>query len=166
VEEGVGKEKEDKEKAREKARAKEGEKVMEKEREQAREKEREKAGEKAREKKAREKKVKKGKKVKMKSEKKKVVEKRLGSKGEGRLSFTAEAPSPTQPAGRGGKPLSNDRYQPARAAWSRGSLTPAAGWPLLQQEQHRRLRWERTAPPEAGRRPPMSWRTRTATATG
>jgi len=37
----------------------------------------------------------------MKSEKKNEVEKRRGSEGEGRLSFTAEAPSPPQPAGRG-----------------------------------------------------------------
>ncbi len=102
------------------------------------------------------------KKVKMKSEKVEE-ERRLGSKGEGRLSFTAEAPSPPQPAGRGGKPSSTGRRPPARAAWSRGSLTPATGWPLLQQEQHRRLRWERTVPPEAGLHPPMNWRTRTAT---
>jgi hypothetical protein len=108
---------------------------------------------------------KKRKKVKMKSEKREM-ERGWESKGEGRLSFTAEAPSPPRPAGRAGRPSSTGRRPPAQAAWSRGSLTPAAGWPLLQQEQHRRLRWKRTAPPEAGRHPPMSWRTRTATATG
>ena len=37
----------------------------------------------------------------MKSERVEEVERRQGSKGEGRLSFTAEAPSPPQPAGRG-----------------------------------------------------------------
>jgi len=45
----------------------------------------------------------------MKSEKKKEVEKRRGSEGEGRLGFTAEAPSPPQPAGRGGRLSSTGR---------------------------------------------------------
>jgi hypothetical protein len=92
------------------------------------------------------------------------AKKKRRSKGEGRLSLTAEAPSPPQPAGRGGRLSSTGRCPPARAAWSRGLLTPAAGWPLLQQEQHRRLQWERTAPPEEGRRPPMGWGTQTARA--
>jgi hypothetical protein len=85
--------------------------VREEAKEEAREKTREKAREEEREK-VREK-------VKMKSEKGREAEKRLGSKGEGRLSFTAEAPSPPQPAGHGGKPSSTGRRPPARAAWSR-----------------------------------------------
>jgi hypothetical protein len=85
-------------------------------------------------------------------------EKEAGGEEEGRLSFTAEAPSPPQPGEHGGKLSSTGRWPPARAAWSRGPLTPATGWPLLQQEQRRRLQWERTAPPEAGPHPPMSWR--------
>jgi hypothetical protein len=65
--------------------------------------------------------------VKMKSERVEEVERRQGSKGEGRLSFTAEAPSPPQPAGRCGKLSFTGRRLPARAAWGRGSLTPATG---------------------------------------
>jgi hypothetical protein len=66
-------------------------------------------------------------------------EREAGGEEEGRLSFTAEAPSPPQPGERGGKPSSTGRWPPARAAWSREPLTPATGWPLLQQEQRRRL---------------------------
>jgi hypothetical protein len=93
------------------------------------EQEREKAGERAREEKEREK----------KEEGEEKSERETGGEEEGSLSFTAEAPSPPQPGERGGKPSSTGRWPPARAAWSRGPLTPATGWPLLQQEQRRRL---------------------------
>jgi hypothetical protein len=107
-----------------------------KEREQA-EGEREMARERAREEKEREQA---GERERLKKEEgEEKSEREAGGEEEGRLSFTAEAPSPPQPGERGGKPSSTGRWPPARAAWSREPLTPATGWPLLQQEQRRRL---------------------------
>ena len=107
---------------------------MAKEREQAREeKERERAREEEEREQARERERLK------KEEGEEKSEREAGGEEEGRLSFTAEAPSPPQPGERGGKPSSTGRWPPARAAWSREPLTPATGWPLLQQEQRRRL---------------------------
>jgi hypothetical protein len=113
--------------------------VREEAREEARE---EKAREQAREEKEREREQAEEEKEKEKVKREEGEEKserEAGGEEEGRLSFTAEAPSPPQPGERGGKPSSTGRWPPARAAWSREPLTPATGWPLLQQEQRRRL---------------------------